>query len=282
MLRLLPSIKKAASLMLFFSSCISTVYAQGSALDFLQRSLSASPAGNTSLSLETQPPVMLSPSGILKRFVETEAGFRELMRQYTFRRDVILQTINAEGKITGEYIRNSQFVLDDRGSRVERVLYHPKSTINEMKITREDIQDLACAQLFGFEMTDVSHYNLVYRGQETIDSRATFSIDATPRELPDPRRMRERFFVGRIWIDALSFQIVRMRGIALPEGKQRFPTFTTSREQLAGSDTLFPVSTVADDTLHFRERSVHYKVMVRYYAYKRFASKVSIVEINEP
>ena len=274
MLSLCSSMKKAACLMLFFSLCISQGYAQGSASHLTQPSISIPLGGNDGPAMEMEPPVMMSPSFILKRF-------RELMRQYTFRRDVSLQTINAEGEISGEYIRNSQFVLDDHGSRVERVLYHPKSTINEMKITKEDIQDLACAQLFGFEITDLSRYNLAFKGQEEIDSRTTFIIDASPKEHPDPRRMRERFFVGRIWIDALSFQIVRMHGNALPEGKQRFPTFSTSRERLAGSDTLFPVSTIADDILHFRKRSVHYKVMVRYYAYKRFASKVSIVEIEK-
>jgi hypothetical protein len=187
-----------------------------------------------------------------------------------------------EGKITGEYIRNSQFVLDDRGARVERVLYHPKSTIREMKITKEDIQDLACAQLFGFEMTEMSRYYLAYVGKETVNSRQTYVIDLSPKQTPDPRRMRERFFVGRIWIDALSFQIVKMRGVAMPQGKQRFPDFETMRAQLEGIDFLIPTSTFADEMLHFPNRDVHYKVIVKYYAYKRFASKVSIVEIDQP
>jgi hypothetical protein len=238
--------------------------------------------GNYSPMLETEPPVMLKPDDILKRFVETEIRFREKMRQYTFRRDVTLQTIGPDGRVTGEYIRNSQFVLDDRGNRVERVLYHPKSTIREMKITKEDIQDLACAQLFGFEMTEMSRYHLSYVGREIINSHQTYAIYVSPRQTPDPRRMRERFFVGRLWIDALSFQILKMRGVALPQGKQRFPTFETMREPLGGIDFLIPTSTFADDILHFPNRDVHYKVMVKYYAYKRFASKVSIFEIAQP
>jgi hypothetical protein len=282
MRQLQQSIKKAVYLMLIFSIYTSIGYAQKPDFDFTQSSMAAQLIGNITPLVETEPPVMLKPSEILKKFVETETRFREIMLQYTFRRDVILQTIGEEGKITGEYIRNSQFVLDDRGGRIERVLYHPKPTIREMKITKEDIKDLSGAQLFGFEMTDVSSYNLAYVNKETIDSRQTFSIDVSPRQTPDPRRMRERFFVGRIWVDALSFQIVRVRGIAVPQGKQRFPIFETLREQPVGSDLLFPASTFADDILHFPKRDVHYKVMVKYYAYKRFAGKVTIVEIEQP
>jgi hypothetical protein len=282
MRQLLRPIKRAAGLILFCLMCMLVGYAQKPALHFTQRSMPAQPMGDNSPLVETEPPVMLKPSDILKKFVETETRFREKMRQYTFRRDVTLQTIGAEGTITGEYIRNSQFVLDDRGGRVERVLYHPKSTIREMKITKEDIQDLACAQLFGFEITDLSRYDIAYVSKETINLHQTYAIDVSPRQTPDPRRMRERFFVGRIWIDALSFQIVKMRGVAMPQGKQRFPAFETMREPLEGIDFLFPTSTFADEMLHFPNRDVHYKIMVKYYAYKRFMSKVSLVEIDHP
>lgn len=279
---LLRPIKRVACLMLFCSMCMSIGYTQEPARDFTRRSMLTPLTDKSSPLIETEPPVMMEPSEILKRFVEAETTFRELMCQYTFRRDVTLQTIGHEGQITGEYIRNSQFVFDDRGGRVERVFYHPKSTIREMKITKEDIQDLACAQLFGFEMKDLSRYDITYVSQETINSRQTYAIDLSPKQTPDPRRMRERFFVGRIWIDALSFQIIRMRGIAMPQGKQRFPTFETWREQLGESDFLFPTSTFADEILHFPNRDVRYKITVKYYAYKRFASKVSILEIDQP
>lgn len=267
--------------MLFFLMCLSKGYAQETALDLAQQSTPASLIGNISLLVEAEPPVMIKPSEILERFVETETRFREMMRQFTFRRDVTLQTIGPRGQVTGEYIRNSQFVLDDRGNRVERVLYHPKSSIREMKITKEDIQDLACAHLLGFEMMDLSRYKITYFNQETIDSRSTYILELSPKQTPNPHRMRERFFSGRIWIDALSFQIIKMRGIALPQGKQRFPTFETRREKLVESDFLFPASTFADEILHFPKQDVHYKVMVRYYAYKRFASRVTITEIDQ-
>lgn len=274
-------IKRPAALIFFFLLCLSRVVSQHAAYDLRQRALPASLG--ISASVETNsllPPV--EPFEVIKRFVSTEATFRETMRQYAFRRDVTLQTIGPDGTVTGEYIRNSQFILDDHDNRVERVLYHPKSTIREMKITKEDIQDLACAQLFGFEIAELSRYDLTYKGREMVNSQETFAIEVRPTESPDSRRMRERFFAGRIWVDVHSFQIVRMRGITLPQGKQRFPVFETSRGQIAGSELLFPVTTFADDTLHFSNRDVHYRIKVRYYDYKRFTGKVSIVEVDQP
>ena len=63
-------------------------------------------------------------------------------------------------------------------------------------------------------------------------------------------RMRERFFVGRVWADAGTFQIVKVSGKVEPQGKQRFPTFETWRET-SQEHHLFPTRTHADDVLRF-------------------------------
>ena len=220
-----------------------------------------------------------TPRFILAAFVKTEALAREALNQHMFKRDVLLQTIGPDGEVTGEYIRNSQFLFDDKGNRIERVLYHPHSTIQQMRITKEDIQDLAGAQLLGIDITETSKYRLTYAGQEISDSRAIFAIDVTPIQTPNPHRMKERFFVGRVWVDADSFQVVRVKGIVEPHGKQRFPAFQTKRN-LKIENLLFPSSTSADDLLRFTHKDVHYRIDVRYYDFKRFASRVKIVELE--
>lgn len=227
------------------------------------------------------PPILRrSPASILAGFVDAEAKLRAELNRYTFRRDVVLQTIGPNGEVTGEYIRNSQFVLGDQGNRIERVLYHPKPSIREMHITREDIQDLAEAQLLGVDVFEPQKYQLSFAGRELVAGHDTAVIDVAPRQKPDPHQMSQRFFVGRIWIDAGSSQIVKVRGVVEPQGKQRFPVFETVREQ-AGTPLRFPVRTEADDVLHFHDRDVHYRIKVRYYNYQRFASRVSISEISD-
>ena len=232
--------------------------------------------------LEIEPvPVTITHAGVIEAVLQAEKQVRESMKHYSFRRDVVLQTIGPRGEVTGEYIRNSQFVFDDRGNRVERVLFHPRSTIREMKITKEDIQDLAGAQLLGVDINEVGKYLLVLAGKQSINGREAYAIDVRPAQTPDPYRMRERFLVGRIWVDAGNLQILKVRGTVEPHGKQRFPIFETSREESVGP-FLFPARTEVDDVLHFPKRSVHYRITVRYYGYKRFASTVNITEVEEP
>jgi hypothetical protein len=220
------------------------------------------------------------PAQLIKNFIAAESRFRAAMLQFSFKRDVVLQTIGDKGQVTGEYIRSSSFVLDDSGQRIEQVLFHPPSTIKSMKITKEDVQDLAGSQLFGLEPDEMEAYNFSCLGEEKLDGRAVYAIDVTPKQTPDPHKMRARFFVGKIWIDPTSFQIVKLRGITEPQGKQRFPNFETERS-LRVEGLLFPAKTFADDVLRFPQVEVHYRIAVRYYDFKRFGSELKIVEIDE-
>jgi hypothetical protein len=238
-------------------------------------------ARSASDKVHADPPVLIpSRALIINNLIDAETKFRETVTAFSFRRDVVLQTIGKHGEVTGEYIRNSIFVLDDRGGRIEQVLYHPKPSIKEMTITKEDIQDLAGTQLFGLETSDLDAYNLDYTGEEILAGRAAYLVQVAPKQEPDPHQMSKRYFVGRIWIDKATFQIVRLRGTTEPHGKQRFPVFETTRD-LQVEDLCFPSSTQADDVLHFPHRDVHYRISVRYHDFKRFASRLRIIEVND-
>lgn len=150
-----------------------------------------------------------------------------------------------------------------------------------MRITKEDIQDLAGAQLLGIDITESGKYRLTYAGLDKFDSREVFAIDVSPMQTPNAHRMKERFFVGRIWVDPTSFRLLKVKGVVEPQGKQRFPVFQTWREAVTEGHW-FPTRTEVDDILRFPHMEVHYRVKVRYHGYKRFASKVTITEINEP
>lgn len=232
---------------------------------------------------ETEPSTMVqqTPENIVASFLNTESQVRAALNRHTFKREVVLQTIGPNGEVTGEYVRRSQFLFDDRGNRIEQVTYHPPSTIREMRITREDIQDLAGGQLLGVDITESAKYQLTYAGRETLGGKLVDRLLVEPAVKPNPYRMSERFFRGSVWIDAVTHQIVKVRGKVEPEGKQRFPVFETWREPVTSS-LPFPVRTEADDVLHFPKRDVQYRIRVRYYDYKIFASRVAVKEIDEP
>jgi hypothetical protein len=238
------------------------------------------PAAFASLLHLGPPPAQPVSGSVITSFIGVEAQVRAALNQHTFKRDVVLQTIGPNGEVTGGYVRNSQFVFDDKGNRIERVLFHPRSTLQGIKISKEDIQDLAGSQLLGVDVTEASKYLLTLAGSELIEGRSLYAVNVSPRYAPDPYRMRERFFVGRLWLDVETLQVVKIRGTVHPQGKQRFPLFETSRQWVAGS-MLFPSSTIADDVLHFRDRDVHCRIKVRYHDYKRFQSTVKISEVND-
>jgi hypothetical protein len=225
------------------------------------------------------PPPRPGSALIIKNFIAAETRFRETLLQFSFKRDVVLETIGPSGAVTGDYLRNSVFVLDDEGNRIERVLYHPQPTMAEMRITKEDVQDLAGSQLFGLELRELDSYNFSHLGEEDFDGRPVFVVAVSPKQEPNPHHMRARFFVGRIWIDAVSFQIVKLQGITEPHGKQRFPNFETKRD-LKIENLLFPSSTSGDDVLRFPNKDIHYRITVRYYDFKRFASSVRVVGLE--
>jgi hypothetical protein len=255
--------------------------ASNASIKSVLESLGVPPPAPSGSSLSPAPAL---PAFVIKNFIDSEKKFRETLIQFSFKRDVVLQTIGPAGELTGEYIRNSIFVLDDSGRRVEQVVYHPRPTMTEMKITKEDIQDLAGSQLFGLETENLSaadvSYNFSFVREESLNGRAAYVLTVRPKQEPNPHQMRERFFVGQVWIDAATFQTIKLRGITEPHGKQRFPIFETVRGLMI-EDQVFPSQTTADDTLHFSDRDIRYRIRVRYYDFKRFASRLSIVEVNE-
>jgi len=279
MSKLAPSLTQQLCALLLIFLCAELLAGQQT-IASVQSNDSETPATRILIESEPPPPPE-SPLSIVAAFIRAEARTREALNQYTFKRQVLLQTIGDRGQVTGQYIRDSQFLFDDRGNRIERVLYHPPSTIREMRITREDIQDLAGAQLLGIDIAESGKYAINYVGRERIDGQDLYALDVLPLLNPDPQRMKDRFFVGRVWIDPGSYRLLRIKGIVEPQGKQRFPNFETIRGDI-GDGFLFPVRTEADDILKFPRSDVHYRIKVNYYDYKRFASRLILTELDGP
>lgn len=223
----------------------------------------------------------LNPANVIHKLLEVELKMRESLNQHSFKRDVLLETIGPSGEVTGQYIRQSELILDDEGNRIERVFHHPRSSLKGIKISKEDVQDLSGSQLLGLDYRESAKYQFIYTGIETVNGHHWLAVDIKPAQMPDPHRMRNRYFVGRVWLDPHTYQIVQIRGKTEPQGKQRFPLFETYRETPATS-YLFPSRTYGDDVLYFRDRAVRLRVKVRYYDYKRFGSTLKITEVDEP
>lgn len=214
---------------------------------------------------------------IIQTFSTKEAQFHVALGNYSFKRDVSIRTIGLlGGQITGEFKLVSRFLFDTKGNRSEKILFAPPSTLTEMTLSSEDLEDLNGVQPFALEVSKINQYNFTYLGKEKIDDLDLFVFDVTPKNL-DQKNIKERFFQGRIWVDDRDLMIVKVRGKAVPEGNQRFPTFETYREQIDGK-YWFPTYTNSDDRLTFPNGYVvHEQMVVKYTEYSVGRTGVKII-----
>ncbi len=241
-------------------------------------------SATVSLAQQSAPPSGTLPQAeinrIIRAFSAKETEFRQALIQYGFKRDAVVQTIGRGGQISGEYHRVSQFIFGDRGERYEKITFFPMSTLTEISVTPEDLEDLSGVQPFALEASKIDQYNFTYAGKERIDELDLYVFDVAPKVLP--RKVSERFFQGRIWVDDRDLQIVKVRGKGVPEGDQRFPIFDTYREQIDGK-YWFPTYTYADDSLVFKSgQVVRVRMQIRYSDYIQGRGRATVIFDDDP
>jgi len=218
---------------------------------------------------------------IIKTFTTKETQFRHALNEYSFKRDAVLQSLGMGGQVTGEYHRVSLFTFDDAGARYEKISYFPMPSFNQ--VTQEDLEDLGGIQPFALEPSKIPQYDFKYVGKDKIDELSLYVFDVTPKVIPDPKKSKERFFTGRIWVDDQDLQIVKTKGKGVPETKiNKFPTVETYREQIDGR-YWFPTYSYADEELIFEKgEPLHIRMKVRYSDFELARAKVKIIEIDDP
>jgi TonB family protein len=225
----------------------------------------------------------MSPSEvdrIIQSFTRKEAEFRRALNSYSFKRDALMQTIGPGGQVTGEYHRVSTFTFDDQGNRYEKISFFPMSSMPQ--VTNEDIEDLGGVEPFALEPSKVGQYNIRFAGKEKIDELNLYIFDIEPKVMPDPKKIKERLFKGRIWVDDQDLQIVKTKGKGVPETKQnKFPTVETYREHIDGR-YWFPTYSYADEELIFENgSSLHIRMKVRYMDFTPTSATLKVTEIGE-
>jgi len=219
---------------------------------------------------------------VIRKFTAKEGQFRRALNSYAFKRDAIIQEIGMGGQVMGEYHRVSDFTFDDLGNRYEKISFFPMPTLQGVSMTPEDLEDLGGVNPFALEGAKAAQYNFKYAGKERIDELDLHVFEVTPKVMPDPKKTKERFFIGRIWVDDQDLQIVKARGKAVPETKtNKFPIVETYREQI-DEKFWFPTYVYADDDLVFDNgQSVRIRMQVKYTNYVIGRGKVTITELDE-
>jgi hypothetical protein len=232
----------------------------------------------------------LTPDEIIRRFTTRETELRETFKEYSYIQESKLQVIGPADTISGEYYQVSEFVFNDSGKRIERILKAPQSTLDQagLTMTQEDKNAFINLQPFALTSEDLPNYNVSYVGKEKVDQLDTYVFDVAPKALSNKKELEKlrkqkiegRFFQGRIWVDDQDLQIVKSAGKVVPEFVQRFPKFETYRENIDGR-YWFPTYTYGDDVLEFDNSRIRVRTVTRYKNYRQFQSDVKLTGVEE-
>lgn len=225
--------------------------------------------------LRTDQPQGITVPEIIQKFAEKEKQFKEAREHYTWQQDVRVQSFDGD-RVDGEYHQISNILFDDRGRRIEQVVFAPQDTLQHFSMSPEDFEDIQKRLPFVLTSDEISEYDINYLGEQKEDELDTYVFDVKPKKIEKGKR----YFEGRIWVDNTDFQIVKTYGKNVPDIKSKnnenlFPNFTTWRELIDGK-YWFPTYTKIDDFLHFSTGDQRIRQIVKYTNYKRFGSDVKI------
>jgi len=227
--------------------------------------------------LDSSPPKGITEQEIIQRFAAKEKEFKIARENYAYRQSLTVQTLDGD-TVNGEFKEIEDVLFDDKGRRVEHVVFAPQSSLVGIQMTKEDYDDIRNRMPFVLTTDEIPEYQILYVGKQRIDEIGTYVFDIAPKQI----EKNKRYFQGRIWVDDQDFQIVKTYGKNVPDlgvkkrGQENlFPNFTTWRDRVDGK-YWFPVYTKVDDNLHFSTGDIHIRQVVKYTDYKRFGSNVKI------
>ena len=239
--------------------------------------ISAASAQRGESELDSSPPQGITEQEIIQKFAAKEKEFKIARENYAYRQSLTVQTLDGD-TVNGEFKEVEDVLFDDKGNRIEHVVFAPQSSLVGITMTKEDFDDIRKRMPFVLTTDEIPEYQILYVGKQRIDEIGTYVFDVAPKQI----EKNKRYFQGRIWVDDTDFQIVKTYGKNVPDlgvkkrGQENlFPAFTTWRDRVDGK-YWFPVYTKVDDVLHFSNGDIHIKQVVKYTDYKRFGSNVKI------
>ena len=164
--------------------------------------------------LDNTPPKGITSDEIIQRFAAKEKEFKAARDQYTYRQDITVKTLDGS-TTTGEYHEVFDVLFDDKGRRLENVVFAPQSSLEQggLSLDEGDVQDFRNRLPFVLTTDEIPEYNIIYVGQQSEDELHCYVFDIAPKQIVG----KKRYFQGRIWVDDHDFQIVKTYGQAVPE-----------------------------------------------------------------
>ena len=197
----------------------------------------------------------------------------EARDRYGYTTNVLVQTLDIQGRIDGEYQQISEITLDDVGKRVEKTTFAPQSTLRRLSLTEDDLDDIRQRLPFALTPEELPHFSISYAGRQHVDQLSTYVFDVAPKNAKKDTKL----FNGRIWVDDTDLMVVKTCGKPREDENAKStkknvrpnlsPVFVTYREEFGGQ-YWFPTYLHADEFLSFPRELVHIREVVKFTNYK--------------
>lgn len=220
--------------------------------------------------LDNTPPQGTTPQELIQKFAAQETKVRDARSRYTYTQDVLIQTLNGTS-VDGQFHEITGISYDDKGKRVENVKFSEVSTLQGVRLSAEDLDDIRTFMPWILTSDQLPDYKITYAGQQHVDDLDTYVFHVEPAK----EEKNQRYFEGRVWVDSRDLQVVKLCGKTVPEQVRRKkkdpievrPTFSGYRQLVDGY--WFPAYARIDDILRFGTQSIHLREVVKFKDYKR-------------
>ena len=125
--------------------------------------------------LDFSPPKTMTVPDVIKKFGAAEDVAKRARLHYTFKQDVLMQTLSGTS-VTGEFHEVTSVSFDAKGRRVEEVTFAAQPSLRGIQLQQDDMEDIRAFMPLLMTSEDLPGYNLTYSGQQHVDDLDTYEI----------------------------------------------------------------------------------------------------------
>src|SRR5512146_2524506 len=126
--------------------------------------------------LNKDDPKGITVDEIVQKFAAKEKEFKLAREKYTYRQTIKVQTLDGD-TVDGEYQIVFDVLFDNKGKRIENVVFAPQASLQRIQLTPQDEYDFRHQLPFVLTTDDLPEYNILYAGQQRQDELNTYVFD---------------------------------------------------------------------------------------------------------
>src|ERR1700676_5090122 len=109
--------------------------------------------------LDFATPKTMSVAEVIQKFGAAEAVTKEARLHYTYKQDVLMQTLSGKD-VTGEFHEVTSVSYDEKGRRREEVTFAAQNSLRGLQLTAEDMEDIRVFMPLQLPNEDLRQYTL--------------------------------------------------------------------------------------------------------------------------